>query len=152
MSGRRLRGDISTTAQVVIAGRRAEAVKQVANVLGVEWVLCDITDAASISDAVAASASRMGGLNVGVNTTGWGLIKPFLDTDRSDLDRMTAVQFTGPFQFFQALLRNMDDGGSIIQISSVTATIMFNDHAAYMGTKAGTDHVIRCCSSFAREV
>jgi len=35
-------------------------------------------------------------------------------------------------------------GGSIIQISSATATIMLNDHAAYMGTKAGTDHVIRC--------
>jgi len=35
-------------------------------------------------------------------------------------------------------------GGSLIQISSATATIMLNDHAAYMGTKAGTDHVIRC--------
>lgn len=35
-------------------------------------------------------------------------------------------------------------GGSIIQISSATATIMLNDHAAYMGTKAGADHVIRC--------
>src|SRR5262249_7876982 len=38
----------------------------------------------------------------------------------------------------------MTDGGSIIQISSATATIMLNHHAAYMGTKAGTDHVIRC--------
>jgi NAD(P)-dependent dehydrogenase (short-subunit alcohol dehydrogenase family) len=35
-------------------------------------------------------------------------------------------------------------GGSIIQISSATATIMLNDHAAYMGSKAGTDHVVRC--------
>ena len=38
----------------------------------------------------------------------------------------------------------MAAGGSIIQISSATATILFHDHAAYMGTKAGTDHVIRC--------
>jgi NAD(P)-dependent dehydrogenase (short-subunit alcohol dehydrogenase family) len=35
-------------------------------------------------------------------------------------------------------------GGSIIQISSATAQIMLNDHAAYMGAKAGTDHVLRC--------
>ena len=37
----------------------------------------------------------------------------------------------------------MKDGGSIIQISSATATIMLDNHAAYMGTKAGIDHVIR---------
>ena len=46
--------------------------------------------------------------------------------------------------FFQAVLEVMARGGSIIQISSATAKIMLNDHAAYMGTKAGTDHVIRC--------
>ena len=37
----------------------------------------------------------------------------------------------------------MGQGGSIIQISSATATIMLENHAAYMGTKAGIDHVIR---------
>lgn len=75
---------------------------------------------------------------------GWGLLKPFLENTKAELEQMAAVQFTGPFQYFQALLRTMNDGGSIIQISSVTATIMFDDHAAYMGTKAGMDHIIRC--------
>jgi NAD(P)-dependent dehydrogenase (short-subunit alcohol dehydrogenase family) len=41
----------------------------------------------------------------------------------------------------------MDQGGSLIQISSATATIMLNDHAAYMGAKAGTDHVLRCVAN-----
>jgi NAD(P)-dependent dehydrogenase (short-subunit alcohol dehydrogenase family) len=41
----------------------------------------------------------------------------------------------------------MDRGGSLIQISSATATIMLNDHAAYMGTKAGIDHVVRCVAN-----
>jgi 2-hydroxycyclohexanecarboxyl-CoA dehydrogenase len=27
------------------------------------------------------------------------------------------------------------------------ATIMLNDHAAYMGAKAGTDHVVRCIAN-----
>ena len=38
-------------------------------------------------------------------------------------------------------------GGSIIQISSATANIMLDDHAAYMGTKAGTDHLVRCVAN-----
>lgn len=134
-------------AQVVIAGRRADALEAVGHELSVPWQLCDITDEASIARAVNGSAGAMGGLDIGVNTTGWGLLKPFLETEKADLDRMAAVQFTGPFQFFQALLRAMPGPGSIIQISSVTATIMFEDHAAYMGTKAGIDHVIRCIAN-----
>ena len=130
-------------AQVVIAGRRAEPLREIASEIGADWVACDITDEVSLNKAVEDAAAKMGGLDIGVNSTGWGLLKPFLETSKDELEQMAAVQFTGPFQFFQALVRNMPNGGSIIQISSVTATIMFEDHAAYMGTKAGIDHVIR---------
>ena len=41
----------------------------------------------------------------------------------------------GPSSFIRSIAK---------RISSATATIMLNDHAAYMGTKAGADHVIRC--------
>ena len=131
-------------AQVMIAGRRADALEDVARTVGAQWRQCDITVQDDIDRLVSDSAQALGGIDIGVNATGWGLLKPFLDHDRSDLEQMSAVQFTGPFQYFQALLRAMTDGGSIIQISSVTATIMFDHHAAYMGTKAGIDHVVRC--------
>ncbi|WP_380872830.1 alcohol dehydrogenase [Sphingomonas sp. DBB INV C78] len=131
-------------AKVMIAGRRGDALGEVASAIGVDSQVCDITVQADVDRLVAEAAGRLGGLDIGVNATGWGLLKPFLDHDRADLDQMNAVQFTGPFQFFQALLRTMTKGGSIIQISSVTATIMFDHHAAYMGTKAGLDHVVRC--------
>ena len=77
---------------------------------------------------------------------------PFLETTHDELLEMTALQFVGPFHLYQALVRKMarsagGRGGSIVQISSATATIMFHDHAAYMGTKAGTDHVIRCVAN-----
>src|SRR5262249_10311954 len=34
-----------------------------------------------------------------------------------------------------------------IMLSSATATIMLEQHAAYMGTKAGIDHVVRCVAN-----
>jgi NAD(P)-dependent dehydrogenase (short-subunit alcohol dehydrogenase family) len=49
--------------------------------------------------------------------------------------------------FCQAMIEAMTQGGSIIQISSATAKIMLENHAAYMGTKAGVDHVIRCVAN-----
>lgn len=130
-------------AAVAVAGRRADAVEAVAADIGGHAFTCDITRSDEVAALVEQAAARLGGLDVGVNATGWGLLKPFLENDRDDLDRMTAIQFTGPFQYFQALVKAMPHGGSILQISSVTATIMMDDHAAYMGTKAGMDHVIR---------
>ncbi|WP_176590281.1 SDR family oxidoreductase [Sphingobium sp. EM0848] len=135
---------IEQGARVTISGRRADAVADVAAQIGADWQACDITVEGAPERLVTETAARQGGLDIGINATGWGLIKPFLDMTRADLDAMNAVQFTGPFRFFQALVAAMPQGGSIIQISSVTATIMFDNHAAYMGTKAGIDHVIRC--------
>ncbi|MNF98049.1 2,5-dichloro-2,5-cyclohexadiene-1,4-diol dehydrogenase [compost metagenome] len=82
-----------------------------------------------------------------MNGTGWGLLKPFELTTAEELRRITDLQFVGPFLFFQAMVAVMQQRGSLIQISSATATIMLEDHAAYMGTKAGFDHVMRCLAN-----
>lgn len=130
-------------AAIAVAGRDMGELERFAASLGGYALRCDITVEADV-DAMVADTAAMGGLDVAVNATGWGLLKPFLETTGDELDRMTALQFRGPFQFFQACVRAMTGGGSIMQISSATATILFHDHAAYMGTKAGVDHVIRC--------
>ena len=134
-------------ARVVVAGRHLDELERFAATIGGSAKVCDITRKAELQ-ALAAHAKAWGGrLDIAVNATGWGLLKPFLETTEDELDRITALQFKGPHLFFQAVLEVMNDGGSILQISSATATIMLNDHAAYMGTKAGTDHVIRCIAN-----
>lgn len=131
-------------ARVVVAGRHEDELARFAATIGGTHRICDITRKADLR-ALAAHAMDWGGrLDIAVNATGWGLLKPFLETTEEEIDQMMALQFKGPHLFFQAALEVMGRGGSIIQISSATATIMLNDHAAYMGTKAGTDHVIRC--------
>jgi len=136
-------------ASVLVSGRKADVIEAFADETGSAWLACDLTDEASIAALGEGAMAQLGGVEIAVNATGWGFLKPFLDNDRAELEAITALQFIGPFQFFQAMIRKMGTahggrGGSLIQISSATATIMLNDHAAYMGTKAGTDHVIRC--------
>lgn len=138
---RRLRDE---GAQVLVSGRQLEELERFAAEIGGHAVACDITQTADLQNLSRSAVAAMGGVTIAVNATGWGLLKPFLETTTEELARITAIQFTGPFQFCQAMVRVMTGGGSLIQISSATATIMLNDHAAYMGTKAGTDHVIRC--------
>ena len=134
-------------AKVVVAGRDGEALKVLADEIGGLAVACDITEEGDLKRLAKSAVEAFGGVDIALNATGWGLLKPFLDVTREDLDRMTALQFTGSFLFYQAMLRVMRDGGCVLQISSATASIMLENHAAYMGTKAGSDHVIRCIAN-----
>lgn len=140
---------LSEGAQVLVSGRKEEVLEAFATEHGCLCAPCDLTDERSLDHLGQVAVDRMGGIDIAINSTGWGLLKPFLETSHEELMALTMLQYVGPFHFFQAMLRRMarsqgGTGGSIIQISSATATIMLNDHAAYMGTKAGTDHVVRC--------
>ena len=134
-------------AKLVVAGRDAPVLDALASDIGGAAVVCDITSEEDLERLADAAVDRFGGLDIALNATGWGLLKPFLDTSKADIEKITALQFTGAILFYQAMLRRMRDGGSLIQISSATASIMLEDHAAYMGTKAATDHVIRCVAN-----
>lgn len=134
-------------ARVMVAGRREEHLAALAKEIGGAFALCDITRKSDVESLADATVAKFGRVDIGVNATGWGLVKPFLSTTEEDLQAMTALQFLGPFYFMQAMVRVMAQGGSLIQISSATATIMLEDHAAYMGAKAGADHVVRCVAN-----
>ena len=135
-------------AKVVVAGRAPEALEELAlEIDGLAVSRCDITSEDDLARLATQAVEHFGGLDIAVNATGWGLLKPFLDTTREEIERMVALQMTGAMLFYQSVLRVMRDGGSLIQISSATASIMLEDHAAYMGTKAGADHVIRCIAN-----
>ena len=134
-------------ADVLIAGRHKEEMQRFGEEIGAHTAFCDITKLEDIESLAREAREKMGGVSIAVNCTGWGLIKPFLETDTDDLVQMAAIQYIGPFQFFQSMIKAMIQGGSIIQISSAVSRIMFENHAAYMGTKAGIDHVIRCVAN-----
>lgn len=134
-------------AKVLVAGRKEDELARFAADIGGHWAVCDITRREDVFALAETAKSKLGGVHIGVNATGWGLLKPFLENSEDELKAMSDLQFVGPIFFLQAMIGAMDQGGSLIQISSATATIMLNDHAAYMGTKAGTDHVVRCVAN-----
>lgn len=134
-------------AKVLVAGRKEDELARFAGEIGGHWAACDITKRDDVFALAETAKARLGGVQIGVNATGWGFLKPFLENTEDELKAMSDLQFVGPIFFLQAMIGAMTDGGSLIQISSATATIMLNDHAAYMGTKAGTDHVVRCVAN-----
>ena len=131
-------------AKVVVSGRREAPLQTLATEIDGAWVGCDFSRRDSIHHMLDDVVTRFGRLDIAVNATGWGLLKPLTETTEEDLERIVDLQFKGPFFWLQKLVQILSgNGGSIIQISSATAKIMLDNHAAYMGTKAGIDHVIR---------
>lgn len=132
-------------ATVVVSGRREDVLADLAQEIDGDWVYCDLCDRDSIANMVSTTVQRHGRIDVAINATGWGLLVPFCETSAEDLDRMVDLQFKGPYVWMQRLVEVMSQqqSGCIIQISSATAKIMLDNHAAYMGAKAGIDHVVR---------
>lgn len=138
-------------AKVMIGGRNEDALSTLAKEIGGEYNLCDITNHSDVSELAEKSLGKFGRVDIAVNTVGWGVSKSLLDTADEDLKKMVAVQFTGVHYFLSEMVRAMmatePQGGSIIQISSATTKALINNYAAYIGTKSGSDALIRCVAN-----
>ena len=133
---------IAEGAKVTVTGRTAVPLEAFAAETGADWHLCDITAKAEIDALFDDNPAQ-----IAVNATGWGLMKPLLDVTEDDLERMVALQFKGVHHFLAACVRTMTSGGSIVQVSSATTRVPIFDHAAYIGTKAGSEALIRCIAN-----
>ena len=137
-------------AQVVVSSRNAEASADFAQSIGGFSTGCDLSNRDEVFALAEFSVRQMGGLDIAVNSSGLALGGPFLDFAEADLDTLIDLQFKGSFFFLQAIVSAMikkpQPGGSIIQLSSAVAhrsTTVDLGFDAYMGTKAGIDHVVR---------
>jgi NAD(P)-dependent dehydrogenase (short-subunit alcohol dehydrogenase family) len=138
---------VAEGASVVVAGRKEAPIANFALRIGAQHRVCNIMEKSSVQGLAAFAEGVLGGLDIAVQSTGWGYLAPFLENDADSLERITRLQFLGPLFFFQAMIPRMGHRGSLMTLSSVTASIVINDHAAYQGTKAGIDHVVRALAA-----
>lgn len=133
-------------ARVVVAGRKAEPLAALAAELGGRSVLCDITRKSDLEALAQVSLDAFGRIDVAVNCTGWGLLARLRDTTEAQIDTLMDLQFKGVFFFLQVFAECMaaGGGGSIITMSSASVYALLHSHAAYIGTKAGADALVRC--------
>lgn len=134
-------------AKVLVAGRKIEPLQAFADEIGGYATVCDIVKRADVFALADTAKEKLGNVEIAVNAAAIAPLIPFLENTEEQLKTLSDVLFVGPFFFLQAMIQAMDKGGSIIQISSATATIQLNDHAAYQGGKAAADHVVRCAAN-----
>ncbi|HEV2567427.1 SDR family NAD(P)-dependent oxidoreductase [Sphingomonas sp.] len=107
----------------------------------VEAVACDVSDAAQCHALVERVMARFGRLDIFVNNAGIGfMMKPLLEVEPADWDKVLAVNLSGAFYCTQAAARAMiagGRGGRIINIASQAAKTGFPHLPAYVSSKHG---------------
>jgi NAD(P)-dependent dehydrogenase (short-subunit alcohol dehydrogenase family) len=113
------------------------------------FVPLDVTDDANWEAAISATITELGGLDILVNNAGVELSGLVIDLDPADLRKMLEINVLGTSLGVKHAFRAMrpegpaGTGGSVVNISSVAATIPFPGIAGYSATKSAVDRLTR---------
>ena len=134
-------------ATVALAGRRIELGRTVAAELGaavgrageVRAYAMDVTDAASVADAIATIGAELGVPRIVVNNAGTVARAPSLELSDADWQGVIDVNLSGVFRVAQASAREMvrtGTHGTIVNIASILGLRVRTQVAAYAASKA----------------
>jgi NAD(P)-dependent dehydrogenase (short-subunit alcohol dehydrogenase family) len=109
-------------------------------------MILDVTDAASVREAVARAEADMGPIATLVNNAGIVVSKPLFEHDENDWDRVMDTNLKGAWLVAQEVSRRMvahGQGGSIINIASILGIRVVGGIPEYCTSKAGLIHLTR---------
>lgn len=98
---------------------------------------CDVTVEADVASLVALAVERFGGLDVAVANAGRGAYSPITEHDAEVFRSILDLCVTGVFLTIKHCGQVMNDGGSIITISSLNGVQPSAGMSAYCTAKAG---------------
>jgi NAD(P)-dependent dehydrogenase (short-subunit alcohol dehydrogenase family) len=134
-------------ARVALVGRRIDLGRQVADELGAALGRCDavqayaadVTQGASVAEAIAQASAELGTPTIVVNNAGTVIRGPSLDVSAADWDAVVEVNLSGVFRVAQAAARMMIAAGlpgTIVNIASILGLRVRTQVASYAATKA----------------
>ncbi len=109
---------IAAGAKVIVSGRKDGT--EIADGIGATFVQCDVSDEASVEALMQAAADKFGKLDILVNNAGANFgYDVLMDTDVADFDKNFAINTKGVVYGIKHGVPRMNDGGRIVNVSSV---------------------------------
>lgn len=130
-------------AHVMIADiKENKSVLQEIEALGVKaaFVACDVSKADAVKEAVAATVSKFGSLDIGLNNAGIGDHDFIHEKSIDEWQKVIDINLSGVFYCMKYEIEQMlkqSSGGSIINISSILGQVGTEGAAAYVAAKHG---------------
>lgn len=126
--------------KVALLARRVDRIDALAAELGEGAIAieADVTDRDSLVAAADRVKAELGGANVLINNAGVMLLGPFSSDQRDDYRRMIEINLLGAITTTEVFLDQItQDGGDVINISSVAGRSARAGNGVYAATKWG---------------
>jgi NADP-dependent 3-hydroxy acid dehydrogenase YdfG len=127
--------------RVALLARRADRIQALAEELGNGTIAieADVMDRDSIVAAAERVQRELGGADILVNNAGVMLTAPFTSDQREEHRRMVETNLLGAMTVTEVFLNQLraNDGGDLVNISSVAGRVAPAGFAAYAATKWG---------------
>ena len=130
-------------ANVVVSARRAKPLQALATEIDGLAVACDVTDESQIENLFTQAKDAYGHVDIAVNCSGGLGGGPIAEVTAEDMRPTLEVSFIGAILLFKHAAAAMDNGGSIITISSLTARLPGPGLGIYAGARAGIDYALK---------
>ena len=134
-------------ANVIITGRSADRVVTAAAELGVKGIVADVTDLLAIDSLVAQVKNMFGKIDVLFVNAGVFNPAPVGQISEEMFDMQMGINFKGALFTTEKFLPIINDGGSIINLSSINAYTGMPNTAIYAASKAALNAYTRTAST-----
>ncbi|AXG70385.1 3-oxoacyl-[acyl-carrier-protein] reductase FabG [Kordia sp. SMS9] len=134
-------------ANVIITGRSHERVENAANELGVTGIVADVTSLEAIDNLVAEVKATHGNVDVLFVNAGIFAPAPVGQITEEMFDHQFGINFKGAVFTTEKFLPILNDGASIINLSSVNAYTGMPNTAVYAATKAALNSYTRTAAT-----
>ena len=134
-------------ANVIITGRSADRVVTAATELGVKGIVADVTDLLAIDSLVAQVKNEFGKIDVLFVNAGVFNPAPVGQISEEMFDMQMGINFKGALFTTEKFLPIINDGGSIINLSSINAYTGMPNTAIYAASKAALNAYTRTAST-----
>lgn len=133
----------SAGANVVVGARSMEPLQRLANQINGLAVRCDAASEEDIAALSDAAREKYGKIDIAVNCAATPTLSMIRDITPELMQQAVSTNLFGMAYFLKHMTRNMPDGGSVVLISSMSATHPIEPHFSYAAAKAGTECMIR---------
>jgi NAD(P)-dependent dehydrogenase (short-subunit alcohol dehydrogenase family) len=134
-------------ANVVITGRSADKVSTAATELGVKGIVADVIDLSAIDSLVTQVKNEYGNIDVLFVNAGIFSPAPVGQNTEEMFDMQMGINFKGAVFTTEKFLPIINDGGSIINLSSINAYTGMPNTAIYGASKAALNSYTRTAAT-----
>ncbi|NQZ50893.1 MAG: SDR family oxidoreductase [Moritella sp.] len=134
-------------ANVIITGRSAERVQAAASELGVKGIVADVTNLSALDDLVRQVKNEFTKLDILFVNAGIFAPAAVGQTTEEMFDAQIGINFKGAVFTIEKFLSILNDGASIINLSSINAYTGMPNTAIYAASKAALNAYTRTAAT-----